>query len=144
MPEQTLSRSPAYMESIRGVARLHELIENGEGDSPEADAVRDRMEQPWHGLTAVEKQRITGLSEDLYSVSDPVCDRLPITVEADRALSDAIAANDAGDADESLRLLRRWAKQIDPIKLSYERGRVWEQLGEREIAILYYEFVAKN
>jgi hypothetical protein len=144
MAEQTLSRSPAYVESIRGLARLHELIENGQDESPEADPVRDRLEQPWHDLTDVEKQRITGLSEDLYFLSDPVCERLPMTPEADRALSDARAARDAGDSDRALMLLRRCANHVDPTKLAYERGRIWDQLGERDIAILFYEFVAKN
>ena len=41
-------------------------------------------------------------------------------------------------------LLRLWAKHLDPVKLSYERGRAWEELGEREIAMLFYDFVHKN
>jgi hypothetical protein len=141
---QAFSNSPAYCEAIRGLLSLHSLAESGQDDLPDADAIRDSLEQVWHGLSDVEKQRITGLSEDLYSLTDPVCECLPMTPEAERGLSDAIAARETGDSDQALELLRRCAKRLDPVKLSYERGRVWEQLGEREIAIVFYEFVSKN
>ena len=35
----------------RLLLRLHDLIARGLGDDPEADAVRDQMDGPWHALT---------------------------------------------------------------------------------------------
>ena len=95
MVRQAVSNSPAYCESIRGLLRLHSLAESGQDESPEADAIRDSLEQVWHGLSDVEKKRIAGLSEDLYSLTDPFCEPSPITPEAERGLSDAIAAKEA-------------------------------------------------
>jgi hypothetical protein len=141
---QAFSNHPAYRESICGLLRLHELSETGQDESPEADAIRNGLERPWHALSDVEKERITGLSADLYSLADPGCERLPMTPEAERGMSDAIAARDAGDPDHAFTLLRHWAKHLDPLKLAYERGRVWEELGEGEISRLFYEFVAKR
>jgi hypothetical protein len=141
---QALSNDPAYREAICGLLRLHELFEAGQDESPEADAIRDRLERPWNVLSDVEKERITGLSEDLYSLLDPARERLPMSPEVERGLSDAIAARDAGDPDHALTLLRHWAKHLDPLKLVYERGRAWEEAGEGEIATLFYEFVAKG
>ncbi len=141
---QTLSDNPVYREAIRGLLRLHELFEAGQDESPEADVIRDRLERPWHALSDVEKERITGLSEDLYSLVDPPCARLPMTPGAEQGLLDAIAARQAGDSDNALATLRRWAKYLDPLKLSYERGRAWEEIGEGEIATLFYESVTKG
>ncbi len=55
-----------YAESLRGLLRLHELEVAGESESDQAEAVRDSLEGPWRLLTDTEKERITGLSEDLY------------------------------------------------------------------------------
>src|SRR5437879_6244343 len=65
------STSPDYLESIRGLHRLHELALAGHDEGPEADEVRDRLERPWHSLSDIERQRINGLSEDLHSIIAP-------------------------------------------------------------------------
>lgn len=56
--------SPAE-EYARLLGKLHELITQGEGDSAEADAIRDEMDGPWYALTEQERERLNGLSEDL-------------------------------------------------------------------------------
>jgi tetratricopeptide (TPR) repeat protein len=119
------------------------LTETGKDESPEADAIRDRLERPWHDLSVLEKKRIVGLSEDLYSLNDPVEERLPMSTEAHQGLSDAIAASRAGDSDNALTLLRRWAKYLDPAKLSFERGCVWEEAGDSETATPFFEHAVK-
>jgi hypothetical protein len=139
---QAFTGSPAYVESIRGLLRLHAFTASGQDESPEADAIRDRLEQRWHELSDVEKTRITGLSEDLYSINGPINERMPTSPEAEQARLDAIAARQAGDTDSALMLLRRWAKHFDPATLLYERGCVWEMAGDSEIAMLFFDHVA--
>ena len=78
MAMQPFSNRPAYVESIRGLLRLHEMTESGKDDSPEADAIRDTLERPWLELSEIEKHRITGLSEDLYSITDAPREPLPL------------------------------------------------------------------
>jgi hypothetical protein len=114
--QQTVSDNPAYREAICGLLRLHELFEAGQDESPEADAIRDRLERPWHALSGVEKERVTGLSEDLYSLVDPSCERLSMTPEAEQGVSDAITTRDAGDPVHALTLLRHWEKHLDPLR----------------------------
>ncbi len=143
MVRKLLLRSPAYVDTIRGLLRLHYLTENGQDESPEADALRDRLEPLWHDLTDLEKKRITGLSEDLYSISDPFPEQLPMSHEAHRGLSDAIAASRAGDPDVALALLRRWSRHLDRAKLSFERGCVWEEEGDSETALPFFEHAVK-
>ena len=62
--------STSYLATVRGLRELHELTATGRLDSPEADAVRDATDAPWEALTEEEKRRISGLSEDLYSITD--------------------------------------------------------------------------
>lgn len=143
MATRPFSGSPAYAETIRGLLRLHTLTENSQDESPEADAIRDRLERPWRDLSDVEKERITGLSEDLYSISDPFPERLPISPEAEQGRLDAIAASQAGDPNSALVLLRRWAKHLDPASLSYERGCVWAEAGDIETAAPFFEHAAR-
>src|SRR5271166_6101821 len=71
MSPQPLTMSASYLATVRGLRELHELTATGRLDSPEADAVRDATDAPWRALTEEEKRRISGLSEDLYSITDP-------------------------------------------------------------------------
>lgn len=50
--------------------RLHGLITQGQGqgDSDEADAIRDAMDGPWYELSTVEMERARGLAGDLNSL----------------------------------------------------------------------------
>jgi hypothetical protein len=41
---------------IRGTLRLHDLINHGLGESPEADAARDEMDDPWLELNESEQE----------------------------------------------------------------------------------------
>ena len=66
-----INTSSNYLAIVRGLRELHQLRPAGREDSAEADAVRDATDTAWEGLTKVEKKRLSGLSEDLYSVSDP-------------------------------------------------------------------------
>lgn len=88
MVRKPFSTRPAYVESIRGLLRLHALTQNGGDETPEADAIRDGLERPWYELSEPEKKRITGLSEDLYSITDPRSEPLPMSPEAQKKLSD--------------------------------------------------------
>ena len=71
MIPQQLTMSANFLAIVRGLRELHELTKAGLLDSPAADAVRDATDAPWEALTEVEKKRIAGLSEDLYSITDP-------------------------------------------------------------------------
>jgi tetratricopeptide (TPR) repeat protein len=143
MVGQPFSTRPAYVESIRGLLRLHILAETGQDESSEADAIRDSLERPWYDLSEAEKKRISGLSADLYSMSEPAGEPRPMNPQAQRKLLEAVEARQAGDWDEALELLRRWGKHLDPAVLSFLRGSVWQEAGDSDTAIPFYQHASR-
>ena len=59
--------TPDYDQGLALLRELHVLMVACKGDSPEADAIRDRMDDimPWHKLTDVQRQALTAESERL-------------------------------------------------------------------------------
>jgi tetratricopeptide (TPR) repeat protein len=143
MTRSPFSASPSYLQYTRGVRDLHALIAADRDDSPEADAIRDGMDHPWYDLSETEQKRIKGLSEDLYSISDPPQEPLPTNPQVERKLDEVDEAISAGRWDEALELLRRWRRYVDPADLSFARGVVWNHAGDDETAVAFFEHAAK-
>ena len=59
-------RSDAFLEHIKILRALHEFMSRGEGDSDEADVVRDSMDPSWEQMTQDERTRAAEISEELY------------------------------------------------------------------------------
>jgi tetratricopeptide (TPR) repeat protein len=144
MVRRPFSTSPSYLQSIRGLHRLHALALEGRDESPEADAVRDGLEQPWYLLSDIEKRRITGLSEDLYSLGEPQREVKPPNPQVQRKLIEAYKAQQEGDWDRALELLRRWGTYIEPALLAYLRGGIWREAGDYATAALFYRHAAES
>lgn len=141
MPTTPFSNEPHYVESVRGLLRLHELEVAGESESDRADTVRDTLEGPWHLLSDVEKKRITGLSEDLYSITSPT-ETKQIDSQAQGKLVEVFEAGESGEWDKALELLRRWREHIEPAICSYLRGAVWMAAGDSATASVFYRHAA--
>ncbi len=140
MGPQPLTMSSNYLAIVRGLRELHRLRAAGREDSPEADAVRDATDTAWEGLTKEEKKRLSGLSEDLYSVSDRQRPTVrEMNPQAQSRLVDAVQAQQRGEWDRVLEILRRWTDYIDPALLSYLRGSTWLDVGDPETASLFLE-----
>jgi hypothetical protein len=143
MNKRPFSTSPSYVQSIQGLLRLHELTLKGEDESPEAESVRDSLDRPWTELSEVEQKRITGLSEDLYSIRNPSEGPIPTNPQAQRELSEAIEARQSGEWDKALELLRRWGESLEPAVLSFVRGTVWQEAGDSDTASQFYQFASE-
>src|SRR5437764_8995093 len=144
MGREPLVLSPNYRAYVRGIRELHRLAVSGQDESPEADLVRDAMDGPWLALSEVERKRASGLSEDLYSISDPVPDGMQeLNPQAQARLNDAIEARERGEWDRALELLRQWAKYLAPDVVSYFRGRTWLDAGDPETAVLFLEHAVR-
>jgi tetratricopeptide (TPR) repeat protein len=144
MNARPLTMSASYLAVVRGLHELHRLTVAGRQDSPEADVVRDATDVPWQALTEVEKKRLSGLSEDLYSITDPprsLARDLDPRVQA--RLIDVDQARHRGEWDRALDLLRRWAASIEPSVLSYLRGFTWLEAGDPETAALFFEHASR-
>ncbi len=103
MDTKLFSTRSSYLESIRGLLRLHKLSMIGQDVSPEADAIRDSLEGPWADLSDTEKRRITSLSEDLYSISSPPREPDPLDPGAKRELNEFADACQSSDWDRAWR-----------------------------------------
>lgn len=144
MNPRPLTMSANYLATVRGLRELHRLAVTGRQDSPEADAVRDATDAPWEALTESEKRRISGLSEDLYSITDPrETSPREMNPQVQTRLVDVYQARQSGEWDRAFELLRRWAAYIEPSVLSYLRGRTWLEAGDAETAVLFFEDASK-
>jgi hypothetical protein len=67
---QPFPSSPSYQAVIRALLRMHRFTLERQDESEEAESLRESMSGPWEGLSTVERERVTGLSRDLYEISD--------------------------------------------------------------------------
>lgn len=139
MKPRPLHFSAAYREFASTVRSLHRLAVEGRDESPEADAIREASDLPWDALTEAERERATGLSGDLYSVSEVAHETEPMNPQAQLKINDFYESRRRGEWDRALKLLRRWYKYIDPPLLAYLRGVTWLEAGDRESAVLFFE-----
>jgi hypothetical protein len=62
--------SKDYVECARRLRQLHELIRSGDGDSVEADGLRDEMDDYWYRMGSEERGLSGELSADLNALGD--------------------------------------------------------------------------
>ncbi|KAA0141019.1 hypothetical protein FYZ48_07030 [Gimesia chilikensis] len=141
MPHAKFSSEKYYRDVVHGLLRLHELEVEGKSDSVEADEVRDQMEYPWHLLSDQEKERITGLSVDLYSITNPPKLKPP-TSQSQNKLFEAFIAHQYGQWDKSLELLRMGGEHVDAAICAYVRGSVWMEAGDDATASVFFKQAA--
>src|ERR1700687_421246 len=102
MARQPLIMSPNFSAFVRGIRALHRLAISGKDESPEADTARDAMDVPGEALSDIERKRATGLSEDLYSISDPPHGRQQeMNAQAQDKLNNAYEARQRGEWDRA-------------------------------------------
>src|ERR1700704_2486606 len=121
MASKPLTMNPNYLAMVRGTRELHQLLAAGKDDSPEADAIRDATDGPWEALSEIERERVRNLSEDLYSLVEAPAVAQTMNSEAQAKLEEIIEANERGEWDLALDLLRQWRAHYDPARVSHLR-----------------------
>jgi tetratricopeptide (TPR) repeat protein len=144
MPDP-LSNSPDFLAVRRGLLRMHQLAAKGLFESAEAEALRDAMDAPWEGLTAGERDRLTGLSADLNAISEILAERpaAEANPQAQGKLVEAYEARERGEWDRSLALLRRWDKYVPSALASYLRGSIWRAAGDAGVAAVFFDHASR-
>lgn len=141
---QPLASSPSYQAVVRALLQIHRLTLDGQDESEEAEALRESMNEPWESLSEVEKKRVTGLSKDLYEISDgPAQAPEPMNPQAQGKLNDAYEARGQGEWDRAFELWRRWGKYVPAPLLSYLRGTVWREAGDTVTAAVFFEHASQ-
>ncbi len=130
-PEQS-----ARVEGPPGAAALH---------TSRGGIVRDREARAVKGLHdshSVEHGagvgRLSGLAEDLASLSEPVAEPLPINPQAESRLQEAYDAYEARDLERALALLRRWGRHLPASEVAYLRGSICYRAEDYAAAAAFY------
>jgi hypothetical protein len=122
----------------RLLLQLHDLIATGQGDAPEADAVRDEMDIPWEDMTPAEQERAGGLSEDLYALAETTPRTVQMLPEERQKWGQEFAsAFGAKDWDRALDLLRHPPQDVPRDHVAYLQADCWEGLGVPEVALRF-------
>ena len=143
MTTATLRNSrDGFRQYVELIGELHRLMAAGRGDTPEADAVRDRMDPPWRYLDKAMIARVRGLSADLYSLEDEPRRTIsaPATERSRLLIQQLNAARDGHDHETVLRLLREVSPHLLPELVAFLRGSTWLALGFPSIAALFFEY----
>lgn len=142
MDKRSCATTSAYQQSMLALRGLHRLNVLGEEEGAEADELRDILERFWNSLTDAEQNRTSELSGDLNSICRHRADPAPIDpLEQERLNEDLLTV--AGQLDETLDVLRRWAPRLASADLSNRRGLAWEAAGDRETAAIFFEHAGR-
>jgi hypothetical protein len=144
MPHQFFD-NPNYRAEIRALLRLHQLWQEGRGDSAEADALRDATDGHWEALSEAERRRIWGLSQDLNSIENQSSHQHAnaLNPQLHAKLVEANEARKSGLWDRALELLRTIENDAPPALLSHLRGSIWLDAGNANVAVVFIENAAR-
>jgi tetratricopeptide (TPR) repeat protein len=129
-----------YEEYVRLLRQLHQLWIEEQGESPQADALRDQMDVSWEKLTPEQREIIGGLASDLNCIRRGPVPSGKSEEEVKREDEPALRlALKSKDWHATLTHLRRCAPYRRAEEVAYLRGRAWSELGDHETALLFFE-----
>jgi hypothetical protein len=144
MSQKTFFNNPDFLQYVRLLLELHQLIREGTDETPEGEALRDRMDDPGSRLSSDEILSVNGISADFYSLgASPTGPVLPQTDEVKADLRSALDTRDRRDFSRVLELLRERAAYLNPAVLAYVRGSIWAEAGEDQIAVQFFQRAAQ-
>lgn len=134
------SVSEAFGRVATRLVDLHHLIAAGKDDASEADDLRDAIDLDLAIMTDVEREQARWLSEDLYSLSEPLPDPATVvmTEKEQRLFAAAMVAKSHRDWDRALELLRQVQESVSPSIISSIRASIWRQFGYPQVAVEFY------
>lgn len=112
--------------------KLHELDVQGKAQTPEADEIRAQMEGPERYLTQLERERLDGLSADLYMISGTEV-RL-LEAPSPKVCEEILGGS---DWDRKLAILRARNLQFSESNVACGRAVCWIELGDFDVALVF-------
>lgn len=145
MVARVSQQSEHFSSSVALLIQLHLLMHDGKSETDEADAVRDRLDEPWKHLTEEEAHRIRNLSADLASIEADSPFQHPKRGGITRAeIANQIkSARQSNEYERILALLRDHAEDVSADHAAFLRGWCYEQLGEPDVAKLFFAYAAR-
>lgn len=140
---------PPVLTYAQLLRQSHDLIAQNKGDTPEAEALAEQMDQPWSALTAQEQRRMRGLSADLYALREGGPKRIETSPEElaawQRAARDFYMRSELGDVDALLDFLRKPVPTNLPRHIvPFLQARSWEKLGDLETALAFMKEAVRH
>jgi hypothetical protein len=140
----TGEQETAVQRCARLLSRLHGLIAEGQGDSDQADRLRDEMDPLWDEMDEHERDRIRGLSEDLHGLQEgkpaPVSMDRPAVGAWRRQILAGYQRSLSGDVDNLLGLLRGpYPSEVPAHVVRLLQSRCWQRLGVPDVGLLFLQ-----
>jgi tetratricopeptide (TPR) repeat protein len=133
--------NPLYVEYESLLRQLNQLAAEGNDESAEADAIRDRMETLHWKLSPAERERLRGLSSDLYMLQDEeVYEPLPDGVTQESLRRSMRDAWEVKDYSQLLLILRKGPKFLAPDQVAFYRFYSYEGLGHYESSLEFLRY----
>lgn len=140
LPSSTPPSEP-YVECARRLRQLHALIRSGDGDSAEADELRDEMDLLWNRMPSEEREWTGKLSADLHLLGEG--SRLREDRPTDAGIRRALLAAGRGEDWEGLRsLLDSSVNEIDGGDSILFIAIYWAGLGDLPSSLVFLEAFA--
>jgi tetratricopeptide (TPR) repeat protein len=138
--ENGLSTAPPVLAYAAMLRKNDQLIAAGNGDGEEAALLADDMDGPWYAMTDDERDRMRGLSADLYALREGGPKRIEMSDEEQakwqQARRDAHARLEIGDVDAALSSLRLpIPSNVENYNVPFLQARCWEKLGDFDTAL---------
>ena len=140
--EKDVTTSTAVLTYARLLRKNHDLIAQGKGDSPEAEALADRMDAPWYAMTADEQRRMRGLSADLYALQEGGPKRIEMSSDQlaawQRSAKEAKRQSASFEVDAALVFFREPIPSTLPRHIiPFLQAKCWEKLGDLDTAVVF-------
>lgn len=143
-PNDQVRDSHAFAKVRDGLLDLHELFLVGHGSSEKAKAIRDAADEPWFDLSDEQQETLNGLTRDLLDAqevtSEPELESIP---PVEPGVLEAVMLQHDGRYSEALELLRQHRSSKPFSRISFFRGRCWEELNEPRVALMFFNHAHK-
>jgi tetratricopeptide (TPR) repeat protein len=138
MINQRFFDNPYFLAYARLLHQLHVLIREGADETPEAELLREQMDEPAKYLAQEEIDCLNAISADFYTLSGQPWQVQPSPPMAREELKEALEARDRRDYVKALDLLRKNQVFRETASVSYMRARIWSGAGEYDIALDFF------
>jgi hypothetical protein len=142
--QRAYSSSSPLVVHAKQLVQLDRMMAAGHGDSSEADALRDQMDESWYQMNEDELKVARQLSGDLYTLHDDALVSHPadFSVYSQELASELAASVANGDCLSALRLMQERPSEISKERAALFRAILYRALGLPDIALVFFEQVA--
>jgi hypothetical protein len=128
------------------LVQLDRMMAEGHGDSAEADALRDQMEESWYRMRPEELDIARQISADLYTLhADPLVQHpRDFNIYSPALAAELGKSIGSGNYLSALRLMQDRPAEISSERAALFRAILYRALALPEIGLIFFEHVAPS